>query len=65
MSERPKNQKRTAIVYFGSTQQAYDDLVQTDQRRAFIDLIQSPLPAQLGPELHRHGCDCSSHYTVH
>jgi hypothetical protein len=65
MSEQPKNQQRTAIIYFGPTQQDYQHLVEAEKRPAFIDFIQSPLQQQLGRELHRHDCACTSHYTVH
>jgi hypothetical protein len=47
MSEPRQNQKRTAIVYFGSQQEDYLKLVQAENRREFMAFIQQPLQAQL------------------
>jgi len=39
MPEARQNQKRTAIIYFGSQQKDYLKLVKDQDRRAFIDYI--------------------------
>ncbi len=52
MPEERHNQNRTAIVYFGSSQQDYLKLVQAEKRSALIEYIQRPLQAQLGAERH-------------
>jgi UDP-N-acetylglucosamine transferase subunit ALG13 len=65
MSEDRHNQKRTAIVYFGSQQEDYLKLVQTDDRSALIQFIQRPLQEQLGNEMHHTDCSDPSRYTVH
>ena len=65
MPEVRHNQKRTAIVYFGSQQEDYLKLVQTDDRSRFIEFIQRPLQAQLVLEMHNNGCADTSRYTVH
>ena len=65
MSEERHNQNRTAIVYFGPSQQDYLKLVQAEERSALIEYIQAPLQAQLGVERHKAGCSDPSRYTVH
>ena len=66
MPKAPRNQNRTAIVYFGSTQQAYLDLVASGKRhQAYIEYIQKPLQAQLTPDKHKLVCSDPSRYTVH
>jgi hypothetical protein len=42
MKKSPQNQKRTAIVYFGSQQEDYL-LVQAEDRSSYIEYIQAPL----------------------
>ena len=60
MPEVRHNQKRTAIVYFGPQQEDYLQLVQADDRSAFIQYIQRPLQEQLVSEMHHSGCDDTS-----
>jgi len=43
MSEERHNQNRTAIVYFGPSQQDYLKLLQAKDRSALIEYIQAPL----------------------
>ena len=65
MSEPRVNQKRTAILYFGATKQAYLSLVQEKKHSALLDYIQPLLKAQLQPEQHHDGCSDQSRYTIH
>jgi len=65
MPEARQNQKRTAIIYFGSQQEDYLKLVKDQDRRAFIDYIQRPLQEQLVPQIHHAECSDTSCYTVH
>jgi len=65
MPEARQNQKRTAIIYFGSQQEDYLKLVKDQDRRAFIDYIQRPLQEQLVPQMHHAECSDTSCYTVH
>ena len=65
MPEERQNQNRTAIVYFGPSQQDYLKLVQAEKRSTLIKYIQSPLQAQLGIERHNASCADTSRYTVH
>ena len=65
MPEQRHNQNRTAIVYFGPSQQDYLKLVQAEDRSALIEYIQRPLQTQLGSEMHKTGCSDTSRYTVH
>ena len=43
MPEVHPNQKRTAIVYFGTQQEDYLKLIQAENLTAFIQFIQRPL----------------------
>lgn len=64
-AKRP-NQNRTAIVYFGATQQDYLNLIQADKHhQAYIEYIQKPLQAQISREQHKPGCRDINSYTVH
>jgi Domain of unknown function (DUF6431) len=65
MSEPRTNQKRTAILYFGETRQAYLNLVEPKRHKAFLEFIQPLLSAQLQVEQHHAGCSDQSHYTIH
>jgi hypothetical protein len=65
MTEARHNQNRTAIVYFGPNKEDYLKLLQAEDRSEFIAYIQSPLQAQLLPEMHKTGCEDSSRYTLH
>jgi len=65
MPESLQNQKRTAIVFFGYQQEDYLNLVESEDRTAYIDYIQRPLQEQLKPEMHKKGCSAMSRYIVH
>ena len=65
MPEERQNQNRTAIVYFGPSQQDYLKLVQAEKRSTLIEYIQRPLQAQLGVKKHKADCADTSRYTVH
>ncbi len=43
----PKNQLRTAIVYFGPKREDYLRLAAAEDSREFLSFIPQPLPAQL------------------
>ncbi len=62
---QPKNQQRTAVIYFGSERETYLHLVQAENSAAFLQFIQQPLPAQLGVEQHKPNCCDRSRYTGH
>jgi hypothetical protein len=64
-SSKPKNQQRTAIVYFGQEREDYLCLAAAADSREFLNYIQKPLQAQLGAEKHRVGCTEISRYTGH
>jgi len=64
-SSKPKNQQRTAIVYFGQEREDYLCLAAAADNREFLSFIQKPLQAQLGAEKHRVGCTDISRYTGH
>ena len=61
----PKNQQRTAVIYFGSERETYLYLVQAEDSTAFLQFIQQPLQAQLGIEKHKVNCPNRSRYTGH
>lgn len=65
MPEARHNQKRTAVICFGSQQEDYLKLVAAENRREFIEFIQRPLQTQLVLEMHNNGCCDTSCYTVH
>lgn len=64
-ASQPKNQQRTAVIYFGSERETYLHLVQAEDSATFLRFIQQPLQAQLGVEKHKVNCPDRSHYTVH
>ncbi len=49
----PKNQQRTAIVYFGPQREDYLRKAAAEDSRKFLNFIQQPLQAQLGVEKHK------------
>jgi hypothetical protein len=61
MKNSHQNQKRTAIVYFGSLQEDYLKLLQSEDRSSYIEYIQAPLQQQLIPAMHHDGCLETSH----
>lgn len=61
----PKNQERTAVVYFGPQREDYFRLAAAEGRREFLSFIQQPLQVQLGAEKHRAGSGNTSRYTGH
>ena len=66
MPSKRQNQNRTAIVYFGATQQSYLDLVNADDHhQSYIAYIQAPLRAQISREQHQPDCTDITCYTVH
>jgi hypothetical protein len=65
MKKSQQNQKRTAIVYFGSQHEDYLKLLQSEDRSKYIEYIQAPLQQQLIPEMHHIGCSDTSQYTIH
>ncbi len=60
----PKNQQRTAVIYFGSERETYLQLVQAADSKAFLQFIKQPLQVQLGVETHKVNCPDRSRYTV-
>lgn len=63
MPPKRHNQNRTAIVYFGATQQDYLDLINADDRHQAY--IQAPLQAQISRDQHQPDCPDITCYTVH
>lgn len=53
---QPKNQQRTAIVYFGPKWETYLELVEAEDSSEFLRFTQQPLQAQLGVEKHQPNC---------
>lgn len=62
---KPKNQQRTAIVYFGPQWDDYLRLVEAADSAAFLRFVQHPLQQQLKAEKHRADCPDRSRYTSH
>lgn len=61
----PKNQQRTAIVYFSPQREDYLRLAVAEDSREFLNFIQQPLQARLGVEKHKPNCPDRSRYTGH
>ena len=64
-ASQPKNQQRTAVIYFGSERETYLELVQAADSKEFLQFIQQPLQVQLGVEQHKPNCPNRNRYTGH
>ena len=62
-SSQPKNQRRTAIIYFGFKRETYLELVKAEDSSEFLRFVQQPLQTQLGVEKHKPNCCDRSRYT--